>query len=103
MGGAQPLAAVMAGAHCLAIECQESRIEKRVETRYLDRRAASLDEALDIIRTADAPVSVGLLGNAAEILPEMVARGIRPDAVTDQTSAHDPANGYLPAGWSVER
>src|SRR3546814_11366311 len=90
MGGAQPLAAVMAGAHCLAIECQESRIEKRLETRYLDRRASSLDEALEIIRTAKEPTSVGVLGNAAEILPEMVKRGIRPDAVTDQTSAHDP-------------
>ncbi|MDB5691133.1 MAG: hutU [Alphaproteobacteria bacterium] len=101
MGGAQPLAAVMAGAHCLAIECQESRIEKRLETRYLDRRAASLDEALEILRTADAPISVGLLGNAAGILPEMVRRGIRPDAVTDQTSAHDPVNGYLPIGWTV--
>jgi urocanate hydratase len=101
MGGAQPLAAVMAGAHCLAIECQESRIEKRLETRYLDRRAATLDEALEIIRTADAPISVGLLGNAAEILPELVRRGIRPDAVTDQTSAHDPVNGYLPIGWTV--
>jgi urocanate hydratase len=101
MGGAQPLAAVMAGAHCLAIECQESRIEKRLETRYLDRRAASLDEALEIIGAADAPTSVGLLGNAAEILPEMVRRGIRPDAVTDQTSAHDPVNGYLPIGWTV--
>jgi urocanate hydratase len=101
MGGAQPLAAVMAGAHCLAVECQESRIEKRLETRYLDRRASSIDEALEIIRTAKAPVSVGLLGNAAEILPEMVRRGIRPDAVTDQTSAHDPVNGYLPIGWTV--
>jgi urocanate hydratase len=101
MGGAQPLAAVMAGAHCLAIECQESRIEKRLETRYLDRRAAGLDEALEIIRAAEEPISVGLLGNAAEILPEMVKRGIRPDAVTDQTSAHDPVNGYLPIGWTV--
>ena len=103
MGGAQPLAAVMAGAHCIAIECQESRIEKRLETRYLDRRATSVDEALDIIRAADAPISVGLLGNAAEILPEMVRRGIRPDALTDQTSAHDPVNGYLPIGWTVEQ
>jgi urocanate hydratase len=103
MGGAQPLAAVMAGAHCLAIECQQSRIEKRLETRYLDHQAASLDEALEIIRAADAPISVGLLGNAAEILPEMVARGIRPDALTDQTSAHDPINGYLPIGWTVEQ
>jgi len=103
MGGAQPLAAVMAGAHCIAIECQESRIAKRLETRYLDHRATSIDEALAIIRAADRPTSVGLLGNAAEILPGMVARGIRPDALTDQTSAHDPANGYLPVGWSVEQ
>jgi urocanate hydratase len=101
MGGAQPLAAVMAGAHCIAIEVQDSRIEKRLETRYVDHRATSIDEALEIIRTATEPTSVGLLGNAAEILPEMVRRGIRPDAVTDQTSAHDPANGYCPAGWSV--
>src|SRR5665213_1035624 len=101
MGGAQPLAAVIAGAHCLAIECQESRIAKRLETRYLDRRAASLDEALEIIRIADTPISVGLLGNAAELMPEMVRRGVRPDAVTDQTSAHAPVNGYLPIGWSV--
>ena len=86
MGGAQPLAAVMAGAHCVAIEVQESRIEKRLETRYLDRRATSIDEALEIIRTATEPTSVGLLGNAAEILPEMLKRGIRPDALTDQTS-----------------
>ena len=103
MGGAQPLAAVMAGAHCIAIEVQESRIEKRLETRYLDRRATSIDEALEIIRTATEPTSVGLLGNAAEILPEMLGRGIRPDALTDQTSAHDPANGYCPAGWSVAK
>jgi urocanate hydratase len=103
MGGAQPLAAVMAGAHCIAIEVQESRIEKRLETRYLDRRATSIDEALEIIRTASEPTSVGLLGNAAEILPEMLARGIKPDALTDQTSAHDPANGYCPMGWSVAK
>jgi urocanate hydratase len=103
MGGAQPLAAVMAGAHCIAIECQESRIEKRLETRYLDRRAASIDEALEMIRNAEEPTSVGLLGNAAEILPEMVKRGIRPDALTDQTSAHDPVNGYLPIGWTVDQ
>src|SRR5215208_6121086 len=103
MGGAQPLAAVMAGAHCIAIEVQESRIEKRLETRYLDRRATTIDEALEIIRTATEPTSVGLLGNAAEIVPEMLARGIRPDALTDQTSAHDPANGYCPAGWSVAK
>ena len=103
MGGAQPLAAVMAGAHCIAVECQESRIEKRLETRYLDARANSIDEALAIIRSASEPTSVGLLGNIAEILPEMVERGIRPDALTDQTSAHDPSNGYCPAGWSVDR
>jgi urocanate hydratase len=103
MGGAQPLAAVMAGAHCIAIEVQESSIEKRLETRYLDRRATSIDEALEIIAAATEPTSVGLLGNAAEILPEMLARGIRPDALTDQTSAHDPANGYCPAGWTVAR
>jgi urocanate hydratase len=103
MGGAQPLAAVMAGAHCIAIEVQESRIEKRLETRYLDRRATSIDEALQILREAPGPTSVGLLGNAAEILPQMLERGIRPDALTDQTSAHDPANGYCPAGWTVAK
>ncbi len=103
MGGAQPLAAVMAGAHCIAIEVQESRIEKRLDTRYLDRRASSIDEALEIIAAATEPTSVGLLGNAAELVPEMLARGIRPDALTDQTSAHDPANGYCPAGWSVAK
>ena len=103
MGGAQPLAAVMAGAHCIAIECQESRIEKRLATRYLDRRADTIDEALEIIHTAAEPTSVGLLGNAAEILPEMLKRGVRPDALTDQTSAHDPANGYCPVGWSVAK
>jgi urocanate hydratase len=106
MGGAQPLAATMAGASCLAIECQADRIEKRLATRYLDRRAGSLDEALQIIAYATArreAISVGLLGNACEILPDLVRRGVKPDAVTDQTSAHDPANGYLPKGWSVER
>jgi urocanate hydratase len=101
MGGAQPLAATMAGASCLAIECQPSRIEMRLKTRYLDRMATSLDEALDIVTSAKTPVSVGLLGNAAEIYPELVRRGVRPDVVTDQTSAHDPVNGYLPAGWSL--
>lgn len=103
MGGAQPLAATMAGASCLAIECQPSRIEMRLKTRYLDRAANSIDEALEIIRTTDKPVSVGLLGNAAEILPELVRRGIRPDMVTDQTSAHDPVNGYFPAGWTLDQ
>jgi urocanate hydratase len=106
MGGAQPLAAVMAGASCLAIECQQSRIEMRLRTGYLDKSATTIDEALAIIDQAKVdgkPVSVGLLGNAAELLPEMFARGIRPDLLTDQTSAHDPVNGYLPAGWTVER
>ena len=103
MGGAQPLAAVMAGASCLAIECQASRIEMRLRTGYLDRATESLDEALTIVTTAKEPVSVGLLGNAAELLPEMLARGVRPDLLTDQTSAHDPVNGYLPAGWTIER
>jgi urocanate hydratase len=106
MGGAQPLAATMAGASMLAIECQSDRIDKRLETGYLDTRAESLDEALALIDNAvvdKQALSVGLLGNAAEILPELVKRGVRPDAVTDQTSAHDPANGYLPAGWTVQQ
>lgn len=106
MGGAQPLAATMAGASMLAIECQPDRIEKRLQTGYLDRRAESLDEALTLIeRSANErkAVSVGLLANAAEVLPELLKRGVRPDAVTDQTSAHDPANGYLPIGWTVEQ
>ncbi|WP_230530629.1 urocanate hydratase [Microvirga roseola] len=104
MGGAQPLAATMAGASCLAVECQASRIEMRLKTGYVDRRADTLDEALAIIEQScreKKPVSVGLLGNAAEIFPEIYRRGIRPDAVTDQTSAHDPINGYLPKGWSL--
>ncbi|HEX4860925.1 MAG TPA: urocanate hydratase [Rhizomicrobium sp.] len=101
MGGAQPLAATMAGASMLAIECQPSRIEKRLETRYLDKGVTDLDEALKLVRESKTPISVGLLGNAAEILPELVRRGVRPDAVTDQTSAHDPGNGYLPEGWSL--
>jgi urocanate hydratase len=106
MGGAQPLAATMAGASMLAIECRQSRIDMRLRTRYLDRQAANLDEALRFLEDAKSsgkPISVGLLGNAAELLPEIVRRGIRPDLVTDQTSAHDLVNGYLPAGWSVER
>ncbi|MGW8205015.1 urocanate hydratase (plasmid) [Sphingomonas bisphenolicum] len=104
MGGAQPLAAVMAGASCLAIECQPSRIEMRLRTGYLDRAADTIDEAMAIIEQANAaktPVSVGLLGNAADLLPEIYRRGIRPDLLTDQTSAHDPVNGYLPSGWTV--
>ena len=106
MGGAQPLAATMAGASMLAIECQPSRIAKRLATGYLDREAKTLDEALALIHTAtheERAVSVGLCGNAAEILPELLRRGVRPDAVTDQTSAHDLLNGYLPAGCSLAR
>jgi urocanate hydratase len=104
MGGAQPLAAVMAGFSCLAVECQASRIDMRLRTRYLDVQAKTLDEALAILdraKTDGKPVSVGLLGNAAEVFAELVQRGIKPDAVTDQTSAHDPLNGYLPIGWTV--
>ena len=106
MGGAQPLAATMAGASMLAIECRPERIAKRLATRYLDVEAASLDEALELIehaRRSGKAQSVGLLGNASEVLPELLRRGVRPDAVTDQTSAHDPVNGYLPAGWSVAK
>jgi urocanate hydratase len=104
MGGAQPLAATMAGASMLAIECQPSRITKRLETRYLDVEAASLDAALTLIAQSveeKKPLSVGLCANAGEILPELLKRGVRPDAVTDQTSAHDPVNGYLPIGWTL--
>ena len=104
MGGAQPLAATMAGASLLAVECQPSRIEMRLKTRYLDRQAKTLDEALTMIERAGRerkPVSIGLVGNAAEIYPELIRRGVRPDVVTDQTSAHDPINGYLPAGWTL--
>jgi urocanate hydratase len=104
MGGAQPLAAVMAGASLLAVECQPSRIEMRLRTRYLDVEARNLDEALAIIERScreRKPVSVGLLGNAAEVLPELIRRGVRPDILTDQTSAHDPVNGYLPKGWTL--
>jgi urocanate hydratase len=106
MGGAQPLAATMAGASLLAVECQASRIDMRLATRYLDRRADSLDEALALIEDACArrkPISVGLLGNAADVLPELVRRGVRPHMVTDQTSAHDLVYGYLPSGWTVEQ
>jgi urocanate hydratase len=106
MGGAQTLAATMAGASMIAVECEPSRIEKRLETRYVDVKANSLDEALAILEKAKKDgkaISIGLLGNAAEIFPEIVKRGIRPDMVTDQTSAHDPLNGYLPAGWSLAK
>ena len=106
MGGAQPLAATMAGFSMLAVECDESRIDFRLKTRYIDRKAATLDEALAIIDAAKSEgkaVSVGLLGNAADVFAELVARGITPDVVTDQTSAHDPINGYLPQGWTMEQ
>ena len=104
MGGAQPLAAVMAGACCLAVECDPERIDMRLRTRYLDDKAESLDEALDKINswtTKGEAKSVGLVGNAANIFPELVKRGVKPDIVTDQTSAHDPLHGYLPIDWSV--
>jgi urocanate hydratase len=104
MGGAQPLAATMAGASLLAIECQPSRIEMRLRTGYLDARANDLDEGLAMMARAcreRKPLSVGVLGNAAEMMPELVRRGVRPDVVTDQTSAHDPFNGYLPAKWTL--
>ncbi|TLZ52365.1 MAG: urocanate hydratase [Gammaproteobacteria bacterium] len=106
MGGAQPLAATMAGASMLAVECRPERIAKRLKTRYLDVEARTLDEALEILeraRRAAKPASVGLLGNACEVLPELLRRGVRPDALTDQTSAHDPVNGYLPGGWTLEK
>ncbi len=104
MGGAQPLAAVMAGACCLAVECDESRADARLRTRYVDEKTHSLDKALDMIeRWCDAGEarSVALIGNAADVFPELVRRGIKPDIVTDQTSAHDPLHGYLPLGWTV--
>ena len=103
MGGAQPLAATMAGASMLAIECRQSRIDMRLRTGYLDKQAADLDQALAMVQGARVPTSVGLLGNAADVLPEIAKRGVRPDLVTDQTSAHDLVHGYLPSGWSVER
>jgi len=105
MGGAQPLAAVMAGASCLAVECDPARIDFRLRTGYLDERADTLDDALSLIerwRAEGKARSVGLLGNAAEIFPALLQRGVRPDIVTDQTSAHDPLNGYLPKGWTLE-
>ena len=106
MGGAQPLAASLAGACSLNIECRQSSIDFRLKTRYVDEQAADLDDALARIATyttAGQAKSIALLGNAADILPELVRRGVRPDAVTDQTSAHDPVHGYLPIGWSVEQ
>ena len=106
MGGAQPLAATMAGASMLVVECQQSRIEMRLRNGYLDVQARDLDHALEMLeqtRSDGQAKSIGLLGNAAEVFPQLVRRGIRPDAVTDQTSAHDPINGYLPEGWTVEQ
>ncbi|STX51321.1 urocanate hydratase [Legionella busanensis] len=106
MGGAQPLAAVMAGASMLAVECDLSRIKKRLQTRYLDCYTDNLDEALQLIADScqkKEPLSVGLLGNAAEIYPELLHRKVKPSLITDQTSAHDPLNGYLPKGWSLEK
>ncbi len=102
MGGAQPLAAVMAGACCLAVECDPERIAMRLRTRYLDEKADTLDEALQLINTANGEAkSVGLTGNAADVFPELVKRGVKPSIVTDQTSAHDPIHGYLPLGWTL--
>ncbi len=106
MGGAQPLAATMAGYSMIAVECDPTRIAMRLRTRYLDREARTLDEALGMVeeaRRGGRPVSVGLLGNAADVFGEVVGRGVVPDVVTDQTSAHDPINGYLPQGWTLER
>jgi urocanate hydratase len=106
MGGAQPLAATMAGASLLAVECRQSRIAKRLETGYIDAEARTLDDALAMIETSNSrgkPISVALLGNIVDVLHTLLERGIRPDALTDQTSAHDPVNGYLPQGWSVEQ
>ena len=106
MGGAQPLAAVMAGACCLAVECDPTRIDFRLRTGYVDAKAETLDEALALIEkwtAAGEAKSVGLLGNAADIFPEILRRGVKPDMVTDQTSAHDPLNGYLPQGWTLSQ
>jgi urocanate hydratase len=106
MGGAQPLAATMAGANLLAVECRASRIAKRLETGYIDAQARTLDEALSMLETAKQhgkPLSVALLGNIVDVLDTLLERGIKPDALTDQTSAHDPVNGYLPQGWSIEQ
>jgi len=105
MGGAQPLAATMAGASMLAVECQQSRIDFRLRTQYIDTQARDLDHALELLdgaRDSGEAISVALLGNAAEVLPALIERGVRPDMVTDQTSAHDPLNGYLPKGWTWE-
>ena len=106
MGGAQTLASTMAGACMLAVECDETRIDKRIESKYCDYKAKTLEEALDLIKTAiseDRVISVGLLANAADIFPEILKGDYLPDAVTDQTSAHDPLNGYLPIGWDMDK
>lgn len=105
MGGAQPLAVTMAEGVCIAIEVDETRIDRRIETRYLDVKTKSLEEAIQLAKEAKAEgkaLSIGLLGNAAEILPQMIALGFIPDVLTDQTSAHDPLNGYIPIGYSLE-
>ena len=101
MGGAQPLAATMAGFNALVVECQPSKVEFRIRTGYLDRSATTLDQALDVISATDKPVSVGLIGNVVDVLQDLQVRGIVPDVLTDQTSAHDPVNGYLPQGWTL--
>lgn len=103
MGGAQPLASTMAGLSMLAVECDPKRIKRRLDTEYLDYSTDDLDEALDLVTNKKQVISVGLLGNAADVFPELVKRGIRPDFVTDQTSAHDPLNGYLPRGYTLEK
>ncbi len=103
MGGAQPLAVTMNEGHCIGVEVDEWRIDRRVETGYCDAKATSIDQALDLIEKADGPLSVGLLGNIAEVLPEMLDRDIIPDCLTDQTSAHDLRHGYIPAGYSLEQ
>lgn len=106
MGGAQPLAATMAGYCMIAVECDETRIDFRLKTRYLDKKAKSLDEAMQLLDQAlekGQAISIGLLGNAADIFPQIYSKGIKPDLVTDQTSAHDPINGYLPQGWTIEQ
>ena len=105
MGGAQPLAATMAGYCMIAVECDETRIDFRLRTGYVDKKATSIDEALNMLQEAldkGEAISIGLLGNAADVFPELHKRGVKPDLVTDQTSAHDPVNGYLPQGWTVE-
>ncbi|WP_196597997.1 urocanate hydratase [Kangiella spongicola] len=105
MGGAQPLAATMAGYCMIAVECDETRIDFRMRTGYVDKKATSIDQAMEMLQEAldkGEAISIGLLGNAADVFPELQQRGVKPDLVTDQTSAHDPVNGYLPQGWTLE-